>query len=108
MPPRIALVRFATAWLLAAMLGACASAGGARATDAAEAPAAVAPAPASTALVADIGEYAGPPAGEAVSDAASPPPDDTGAAAYATPTEAEDDFAAIYGGTAEANAASGG
>ena len=105
MPPRTTLVRFATAWLLAAVLTACASAGGARATDDAEAPAAVAPPPASTALVADIGEYAGPPAGETVSAAASPPPD---AAANATPTQAEDDFAAIYGGTAESNAASGG
>ena len=113
MPPRIPYARIATAWLLAAMLGACASAGGARstATDAAptpvvvSAPDAVAPATtgiadaASTPVVANDTANATDTPTVAANDEANP-----ATAASDTPTQSEDDYAAIYGNDTDTTA----
>ena len=113
MPPRIPYARIATAWLLAAMLGACASAGGARtnADDAASVPVSAAPANAdATAPVVSYGDNASTPA--VASDATSANPVDATnasapAAANDATTQAEDDYAAIYGDDAGATTANG-
>jgi phospholipid-binding lipoprotein MlaA len=107
MPPRIPLARVATTWLLAGMLGACASAGGARASvDDASIPVASAPAPQAAA---DIGETSTAPTGAnsavATGTGSTAPAD--AAADHGTPTQAEDDFAAIYGDGAGATTANG-
>jgi phospholipid-binding lipoprotein MlaA len=111
MPPRIPYARIAMAWLLAAMLGACASAGGAHANaDAASVP--IASTATTNANAAAVDETGNPliiagararavapaaTAGDATSDT---PVDATNAnappATDAT-TQAEDDYAAIYG-----------
>lgn len=116
MPPRIPYARIATAWLLAAMLGACASAGVRdAATDASvavEAPVAAdtsiatdsAPAntDAAAAAVANAGEGDSTPV---VADRATSSVDAaTATDANLAPTQAEDDYAAIYGGAPEATA----
>lgn len=122
MPPRIPYARIAMAWLLAAMLGACASAGGARANaDQASMPiASTATNDANTAPLAETGNplivagaraRAVAPAATA-GDAASPNPVDATnanapAAANDATTQAEDDYAAIYGDDAGATTADG-
>src|SRR5690349_15634396 len=124
MPPRIPYARIATAWLLAAMLGACAGtvarepdidasvAVAATTTDAANdaTDAVPANAPGNPLIVGgSVGRSVVSTATE--SDASSTTPTDAGtgnaradADATATPTQAEDDFAAIYGGDADATA----
>ena len=107
MRPHASPFRFLAAAFLVAMLGACASAGGATATDATPTPVVV-PAP-------DVGTPA--PATAGLAEAASTPvvANDT-ANATATPTaaanddattQAEDDYAAIYGDSTDAPSANG-
>jgi len=115
MPPRIPYARIATAWLLAALLGACASAGGARSTvaDAASAPVVVSGTDASAAALAanDENNAASTPAiandaaiANALPTAAANDGTNPDATAGDTPTQAEDDFAAIYGSNADTTA----
>ena len=107
MRPHASPFRFLAAAFLVAMLGACASAGGATATDATPTPVVV-PAP-------DVGTPA--PATAGLAEAASTPVvanDTTNATATPTAaanddatTQAEDDYAAIYGDSTDAPSANG-
>lgn len=108
MPPRIPCARIALAWLLAAMLGACASTGArAPAVDASVAVAAATP---SDAMAANDAT----PANAGMAAAVAPAPVDASSASTATPDtnmpasdaatptpdateQAEDDYTAIYG-----------
>jgi phospholipid-binding lipoprotein MlaA len=122
MPPRIPYARIAMAWLLAAMLGACASAGGAHANvDAASVPIASTSANAANAaagdetghplIVAGARARAVAPAATAGDATSANPADATNANAAAAAndatSQAEDDYAAIYGDDAGATTADG-
>ena len=108
MPARTAFLRTITACLLAATLGACASAGGAH-DPAADASVPVAAEPASTTTpapavatgneIASTAANTSPTSADASSDAS--------ASSGNTPTQAEDDYAAIYGDSGPAPAANG-
>ncbi|HET7127115.1 MAG TPA: VacJ family lipoprotein [Lysobacter sp.] len=101
MRPHASLPRLVAAAFLSAVLGACASGGGARTTSAEDASVPVLAAPAPDAANT-----------EAIDNTPTPAVAGDVAAAGATvagdaPTQAEDDYAAIYGGDASATAANG-
>jgi phospholipid-binding lipoprotein MlaA len=108
MPPRIPYARIAMAWLLAAMLGACASTGTGTRAPAVDASVPVASAPttgAAAAPAANAGDETPMPAAAGDATSANPAAGaDVPAATAEAPTQAEDDFAAIYGSDADTTA----
>ena len=115
MPPRIPTVRLAPAWLLAAMLGACAGTGvrdaGSDAAVRVDAPVGERAQPAIDAgsTAATVGDNASMPAvaGDTSSTVALDAADAGATASTEAPTQAEDDYAAIYGADAGASTANG-
>jgi phospholipid-binding lipoprotein MlaA len=109
MRPHASPLRLVAVAFLSALLGACASAGGARTTAADDASVPVVAAPAADAANTESIDNAPTPAvaGDVASAGASDTPLADAAVAGDAPTQAEDDYAAIYGGDSGATTANG-